>query len=157
MIGLKEKFNIRGDNGEIEIDFTKESIEDLSNFDGSLVITFYNGNYVMTYHPKRNGWEFPAGSRKGEETSEECAKRETFEETGAILKTLEPIGIYTIKSKEKIFKTIIFIGDVERFEPKPHWSETNLVKLFDSLPNKVSYSDDVYKIVLHKINEINIT
>lgn len=153
---MKEKFNIRGDNGEIEIDFTKESIEDLSNFDGSLVILFYNDNYVMTYHPKRNGWEFPAGRREGDETPEECAKRETFEETGAILKTLQPIGIYIIKGEEKAFKTVIFVGRVERFEPKPHWSETNLVKLFDKLPEKVSYSDDVYNIVIEKLKEINL-
>ena len=144
---------IDGTNGDIEIFLGKDSIVQLDDSDGSIVFTFYEGKYVMTYHPKRKGWEFPAGRREENETAVECAKRETFEETGAILSEAIPLGYYLVSKHNNVFKTAIFMSDVDKFEPKPHWSETDLVKLFEELPKNISYKDDVYKIVLEYISK----
>jgi len=146
-------FNIKGINGDIEVNLSVNSIDLLENSSGSIIVPFYKGNYVMTYHPKRSGWEFPGGKREVDETIIECVTREAFEEAGAIVSNIEPIGYYSIKTKDKVVKTAIFTGHVERFEPKPRWSETDLVKIFDKLPAKLSFSDDVYKIVLEYLEE----
>lgn len=148
---MSQLYNIKGVNGDIEINLGKEALDSLDDAHSCLVIPCYNDSYVMTYHPKRKGWEFPAGTREGDESIIECAKRETFEEIGAILKDVQPVGYYIVNGKNINLKTAIFISKVEKFEPKPRWSETDLVKLFDQLPENISYKDDVYKIILEYI------
>ena len=147
------KLKADGTNGNIEIYLGKDSVVSLDDSDGSIVFTFYEDKYVMTYHPKRKGWEFPAGRREEGETAVECARRETFEETGAILSDIIPLGYYLVINDNNVFKTAIFMSSVEKFEPKPHWSETDLVKLFEKLPEDISYKDDVYRIVLEYIEK----
>ncbi|WP_425449645.1 NUDIX hydrolase [Dethiothermospora halolimnae] len=147
-------YNITGVNGDIKIDFTSDGVKDLEDAHGSIVFTFYNGKYVMTYHNKRKGWEFPKGKREKGETPLECALRETLEETGAILASIEPLGYYNVTSDSGVFKTAIYKAEVDRFETKPRWSETDLVKLFDILPDNLSFKDDVYKITLEYIRSI---
>lgn len=149
------ELKIDGTNGDIEIFIGKSYVSELDHSDGSTVITFYNKRYVMTYHPKRRGWEFPSGKREENETIYECAKRETFEETGAILSEIIPLGYYLVKTNESVFKTAIFMANVDKFESKPYWSETNLVKLFDELPQNISYKDDVYKIIVEYIKKMD--
>ncbi len=147
-------FNINGTNGDIEINLSPQAIQKLDDSCGSIVFPFYNSKFIMTYHIKRKGWEFPAGSREGGETPIECAVRETFEETGALISNIIAIGYYTVDINNEKRKTAIYSADVERFEPKPRWSETDLVKIFDELPENISYSDDVYKIVLDHIRKL---
>ncbi|MGF7056731.1 NUDIX domain-containing protein [Brassicibacter mesophilus] len=149
------KLKIDGTNGNIEIYLGKDSTNKLKDSDGSIVFTFYEGKYVMSYHSKRKGWEFPAGRREEGETAAECAIRETFEETGAILVDVIPLGYYLVSKHNNVFKTAVFMSRVEKFEPKPHWSETDIVKLFEELPGDISYKDDVYKIVLEYIEKID--
>jgi len=153
VIILDLNIKIDGTNGDIEIFLGKKSSVELDDSDGSIVFTFYDTRYVMTYHPKRKGWEFPAGKREQNETSIECAKRETFEEMGAILSNITPLGYYLVRKDNNSFKTAVFVSNVDKFEPKPHWSETDLVKLFEELPENISYKDDVYKIVLDYIEK----
>lgn len=153
---MKDIYNIKGTNGDIEINFTEKAINDVKEFKGSLVVPFYKENFVMSYHSRRKGWELPAGHREKGETAEECAIRETFEETGAILCDLKRIGYYIIKNKDGEHKIIIFVSNVEKFETKPYWSETGLVKLFDEIPEDISYNDDVYKIIFEYVKKDGI-
>lgn len=151
---LDLNFNISGTNGNIEINLTPKAKEYLNDSVGSLVFPFYNENFIMTFHIKRKGWEFPAGTIEDGESPLECAKREAFEEAGAIIENIEALGYYTVESGRDKNKYVIYMADVERFEPKPSWSETDLVKLFSELPKNITYTDDVYKIVLEHIKNI---
>lgn len=148
---MKKFHEIKGHNGDIKIFLSEEAKNNLEGSNGVLVVPFYNGNLVMTYHPKRRGWEFPAGTKEEGETVLECVTRETYEETGAELSEIQPIGYYTVQRKNEILKYAIFVGKVEKFNPKPRWSETDLVKLFDRLPENISYNDDVYSIIIDYI------
>lgn len=154
MIALDLIFNIIGKNGDIEINLTPEAAKDLEDSSGSIVFPFYDDKFIMTFHSTRKSWEFPAGRREEGESPLECALRESFEETGAILMDVIPLGYYTVKTKDGNKKTAIYMSDVERFEPKPSWSETDLVKIFDEIPDNISYEDDVYKIVMNHIEKL---
>ncbi|MBS4537809.1 NUDIX domain-containing protein [Clostridium sp. D2Q-11] len=138
------------DNKEMEIVIT-EILNIDEEYRGAIVIPFYGDKFVMTYHPGRKGWEFPGGKQEENENLLQCAIRETFEETGAILSKLNPIGYYRIIKGENSFKTLVYIGEIAIFEPKPRWSETDLVKLFDELPENISFDDDIYKIIIDHI------
>lgn len=148
---MKKFYEIKGHSGDIKIYLSEEVKNNLEDSNGALLVPFYNGNLVMTYHPRRRGWEFPAGIREEGETILECATRETYEQTGAELSEIRPIGYYTVQRENEIFKYAIFVGKVEKFNPKPRWSETDLVKLFDRLPENISYDDDVYSIIIDYI------
>ncbi|WP_427340087.1 NUDIX domain-containing protein [Caloranaerobacter sp. DY30410] len=148
---MEKFYEIKGRNGDIKIFLSEEAKNNLEDSNGVLVVLFYNENLVMTYHPKRRGWEFPAGTREEGETVLECAIRETYEATGAELLEIQSIGYYTVQKEDEILKYAIFIGEVEKFNPKPRWSETDLVKLFDKLPENISYDDDVYSIIIDYI------
>lgn len=147
-------YNTKGMNGEIKINLSPEAAQEINDASSCLVFPFYNDSIVMSYHSKRKGWELPQGGRKNGESPEECAKREAFEETGAILENLTPIGYFTVENDIGEVKTAIFISKVKGFEPKPNWSETGIVKLFDNIPNDISFKDNVYQIIFEYINKL---
>ncbi len=136
---------------KIEILFNNEGKNLINKSSGSLVYAFFKGKFVMSWHPMRRGWEIPAGRRKNDETAEDCAKREVFEETGAITNKLVPLGVYTVNKNKNKKIIAVYTADIEKFETKPDWSETGIVKLFDELPDKLSYNDLIYENILHHI------
>ncbi|WP_052045237.1 NUDIX domain-containing protein [Caloranaerobacter azorensis] len=150
---LEKIYEIRGRNGDIKIFLSDEAKNDLKDSDGVLVILFYNGNLVMTYHPKRRGWEFPLGTREEDETVLDCVIRKAYEATGAELFKVQSIGYYIIQEENETLKYAIFVGKVEKFTPKPRWSETDLVKLFDKLPENISDDNNVYGIIIDYIKK----
>ncbi|MFE8703320.1 RNA deprotection pyrophosphohydrolase [Cytobacillus sp. FJAT-54145] len=89
-----------------------------------LVICEYNGQWVLTNHKKR-GLEFPGGKVEADETLEAAAKREVYEETGAVIRSLDHIGDYEVLDKNNIFIKAIFYGKVERIVPKENYLETD--------------------------------
>lgn len=89
-----------------------------------LVFCRYKDRWLLTKHKKR-GLEFPGGKVEAGETLEQAAKREVFEETGGIMNNLIHIGEYEVRKDEEFFVKSIFYGDVEGFEEKEHFFETD--------------------------------
>jgi 8-oxo-dGTP diphosphatase len=56
----------------------------------------YKGKWVFCKHKKRDVWENPGGHIDEEETPLEAAKRELYEETGAINFDIEPLCDYYV-------------------------------------------------------------
>lgn len=50
----------------------------------AVIIARHNGKWVFCKHKERNTWEAPGGHREDGEDILETAKRELYEETGAI-------------------------------------------------------------------------
>ena len=50
----------------------------------AVIIARHNGKWVFCKHKERNTWEVPGGHREDGEDILETAKRELYEETGAI-------------------------------------------------------------------------
>ncbi len=77
---------------------------------GTLLYRKTNKGYeVLIVHPSGNynknaAWSIPKGKLDGKETSEEAARRETWEETGVIPDKLNSLGdiIYKSRSKKKV-------------------------------------------------------
>lgn len=89
-----------------------------------LIICRYQKKWLLTNHKER-GLEFPGGKLEMGETLEEAAAREVFEETGAIIRKLEYIGEYEVKSQNQSFVKAIFSAEVERLEKTETYFETN--------------------------------
>lgn len=108
--------------GEVRLSFKKGALSDDPKH--VLVICRYNGRWLLTHHKER-GWEFPGGKAETGEAIEEAARREVYEETGAVLKCLEYIGEYEVSTKNGSFVKAIFYGEAGQVEKKAQYYETN--------------------------------
>lgn len=98
---------------------------------------------MFCMHKQRNTWEHPSGWIENGETPMEAAKRELFEETGAVNFDIEPLCDYYIDAElngyhykgngQVYFAVIHTLGDL------PDYSEMGKIGLFDSLPDNLTY------------------
>lgn len=92
-----------------------------------------DGEWVLCKHKEKNTFEFPGGHREKSETILETAKRELFEETGAIQYDIEKIGIYSnIENKKKSYG-MLYYADIKKFESIPKGSEIEKIEITESL------------------------
>ena len=125
----------------------------------AVIMTKYNGQWVYVKHKKRNTWEIPGGHREKNETINDAASRELFEETGAKSFNIIPICIYSVKGDESIDYTEsfgqLFYAEIESFDKLPDY-EIREIKLFNNIPEDLTYpliQPYLYKKVLEFIQE----
>jgi 8-oxo-dGTP diphosphatase len=102
-------------------------------FEYAVIIAKHNRQWVLCKHKKRDTYEIPGGKREPKENILTTAKRELYEETGAIKFTIEPFTPYSvIRNHEESFG-MIFIAEIKTFAKLPI-SEMEKIILFDTLP-----------------------
>ncbi|MGG2082538.1 NUDIX hydrolase [Lysinibacillus pakistanensis] len=104
----------------------------------AVISAMYKGKWLYVKHRERKSWEIPGGHREPGEQIIETAKRELFEETGCKIVDLIPIYDYSMDdSVSKVFGRLYF-AKVKEIGQLPI-SEIDEVKLFDNLPNNLTY------------------
>ena len=120
-----------------------------------LVICKFNGSWVMTKHSVR-GLEFPGGKVEPGESLTQAAKREVYEETGAVIGEPEWFAEYMVFSEEPFCKTV-FIAEAERLE-MTDWMETEGLVLLEKLHLDSSFSflmkDAGMKEIVKKVKQL---
>ncbi len=126
----------------IEVKFY-DSAED-SQLKFAVIISQSGGKWVFCKHRERNTWEVPGGHREFREDILETAKRELYEETGAIDFDITPICIYSVTVPDNFGKTEtfgkLFFADIRTFEKELH-SEIEKTVLTDKLPTDWTYPE----------------
>jgi 8-oxo-dGTP diphosphatase len=89
-----------------------------------LVICKYENHWLLTNH-KTRGFEFPGGKVEYGESLEEAAIREVWEETGASIQELTPIGSYKVTETQGFFVKKVFLAVIKGLEKKENYLETN--------------------------------
>lgn len=108
-----------------------------------VVFSRYEGRLLLSRHKDRDTWETQGGHIEPGESPEAAARRELWEESGAVDFTLEPLCMYWAEDRvgEKPYKGAwgaIFFADIRALGPMPE-SEMAEVKGFDTLPEDVTY------------------
>ncbi len=124
----------------IEVKFYDTVNDDLLKF--AVIASKSGGKWVFCKHKERDTYECPGGHREAGEKIDDTAKRELYEETGAIDYTINPICVYSVVSAadEKVTETfgMLYYADIKSFENELH-SEIEKIELFDNLPSKWTY------------------
>lgn len=107
---------------KVELTFKQGAFENEAKH--VLVICKYGDKWVLTQHKVR-GLEFPGGKCEPGEMLEEAARREVFEETGAVLVTLKWLGEYKVTDSKGSFIKAIFFANVVKVEASNTYYETN--------------------------------
>ena len=129
----------------VEVVFYDQVEDELLQF--AVIIAKTNGKWVFCKHRERDTYEVPGGRREAGETILETAKRELWEETGAIDFTLKPVGVYSVKGKTRYNQNeedekfgMLFVADIFSFEPELH-SEIEKILICDQLVENWTYPD----------------
>ena len=129
------------------------------------IMAIYKGKWIFCKHKNRNTWENPAGHIEIGETPLEAAKRELYEETGAVDFNIEPLCDYYINAEVNgiHYKGYgqFYFAIVHKLGELPCNSEMGEVGFFDSLPDELTYSfmrnfflRDIFPMALEKQQRI---
>jgi 8-oxo-dGTP diphosphatase len=127
----------------VEINLYK-NIDDKSNLFFVDIVAKYKGSLVLCKEKSRDTWECPGGHIEHGETPLKAANRELWEETGAAIFTIEPIGYYGAKGSDGVVESLeevfgqIYYADIKEFEELPNL-EIEKIDLFKVLPNNWTY------------------
>lgn len=125
-----------------EVRFYEEAEDELLKF--AVILSKTEGHYVFCKHRERDTWEVPGGHRESGETIMETARRELYEETGALEFDIEPVCVYSVvrpdQADDRESYGMLFFADIKRFEAELH-SEIERIVITDELPERWTYPD----------------
>ena len=127
----------------MKVNFYEQVDDKLLKF--AVIISKHNGQWVFCKHKDRSTYEIPGGHRESNEKIIQTAKRELYEETGALQFDIFPICVYSVTGKNRVNQTgeetygMLFFADIQSFENELH-SEIERVELFDDIPKELTYS-----------------
>lgn len=120
-----------------------ESVDDrLLKF--AVILSKYQGKWVFCKHKERDTYEVPGGHREENESILETAKRELYEETGAVDFEIKPVCIYSVAGKNGENETggesfgALYYAEIKQLEKELH-SEIEKVCFFDEPPVEQTY------------------
>lgn len=140
----------------VEVKFYDKVNDTLLKF--AVIVSRSNGKWVFCKEKHRDTYECPGGHRHGDEDILTTAKRELFEETGAIDYNIKPICVYSVVGYDGIYENaeetygMLFYADIKTLGEMPNF-EMEKVELFNELPNKWTYPE-IQPLLLSKIKNI---
>lgn len=122
----------------LEIRFYDKVDDSLLNI--AVIISRADGKWVFCKHKERDSYEFPAGHREEREDITETAKRELYEETGALEYMLKPVCAYSVSENEVTGYGMLFYAEINKFGEMPDYEMSEVV-LLDGYPEKWTYRE----------------
>lgn len=123
-----------------------EDIEDCE-LKFAVIAARYQDKWVFCRHKDRSAWECPGGHREPGERISETARRELWEETGAVLADICPVCVYKVWNYG-----MLYYANVLELAPIPAESEIKEIILAESIPENLTYMGIHDKLFSHVQN-----
>jgi 8-oxo-dGTP diphosphatase len=120
------------------------ALNHLKNYKYVVIIAKYQGKWILCKHKERDTWETAGGHIELGETPLEAAKRELFEETGAVAFDIKPVFDFWAGTENGM----VFYAEIKELGDLPE-SEMESVKCFDTLPANLTYKEITPKLFQH--------
>lgn len=115
-----------------------------------------NGKWVFCKHKNRNTLEMPGGHRENGEDILATAKRELYEETGAIRFEIRPVCVYSVTAPNNFDGNetfgMLFYAEISEFENELH-CEIEKTVITDKMPTDLTYPE-IQPALLKEIRKI---
>lgn len=103
-----------------------------------------NGKWVFCKHKNRNTLEMPGGHRENGEDILATAKRELYEETGAIRFEIRPVCVYSVTAPNNFDGNetfgMLYYAEISELENELH-CEIEKIVITDNLPTDWTYPE----------------
>ena len=113
----------------VEVKFYDEVDDRLLEF--AVIIAKTDNQWVFCKHRDRETYEIPGGHREKGEHILDTAKRELYEETGAMIYNIKPICVYSVSSPDQPDKKesfgMLYFADIHSFEKELHFEIEKLL------------------------------
>jgi ribosomal protein S18 acetylase RimI-like enzyme len=116
-------------------------LNELQQYKYVVVLSVYKGKIMLSRHKARTTWETQGGHIEPGETPLEAAKRELYEESGAVEFEIKPVCDYWAGTEDNVGAGgMVFEAEIHRLEAMPE-SEMSEIGFFDILPEHLTYPD----------------
>ncbi len=105
------------------------------------ILSLREGRMLLSRRADRATWETQGGHIEPGETPEQAARRELYEESGALDFTLRPLCDYRAGDGADIANGSVFAAEIQRLGPLPAAFEMAETAWFDTLPDGLTYPD----------------
>ena len=129
--------------------YNKSEIPD-SELRFAVIAARYQDKWVFCRHRERISWEIPGGHREPGESIDRTAERELYEETGALDCKLRQVAVYAVDRDGDESYGMLYYADIERLGELPCGSEIAEVRLFELLPEPLTYPE-IQPSLYHRI------
>ena len=103
-----------------------------------VVMSKFEGRILLSRHKDRTTWETQGGHIEPGETPLEAARRELYEESGAVDFDIRPVFDYWAGDENGGASGQVFAAEIRTLGPMPK-SEMAEVRAFDEVPPNVTY------------------
>lgn len=117
-----------------------------------VILSRCGGKILLSRHRERTTWETQGGHIEPGETPLEAAHRELWEESGVRDYALAPVFDYRAGDADGAASGMVFAAEIRRLGSLPP-SEMAEVRLFDALPEQLTYPDITPVLFAHLQSE----
>lgn len=122
----------------IKVKFYESVSDDRLKF--AVVAARYSDKWVWCKHKERITFEIPGGHREVGENISDTARRELYEETGAVKYDISPVCVYSVDKDGSETFGMLFFAEIYELEAVLH-SEIERIELLDDMPKKLTYPE----------------
>ena len=121
----------------IEVKFYDTADDALLKF--AVIMARYKDGWLFCRHKQRTTWEIPGGHRESGEAIDDTARRELYEETGALSFSLRKIGVYAVCTEDTATYGMLYCADIRELGKLPPEMEIGEITVFSGLPENLTY------------------